>query len=113
MGKFIDLTGKTFERLTVIKKLNEKRGHEFVWLCKCNKDGNTIKVTGGALRKGQVKSCGCFHKEKTHDANFIDLSGKKYNKLKVLGFYEIKNKRTYWKCLCNCGKTCIVRGDCL
>ena len=37
-----------------------------------------------------------------------DLKGQKINKLLVLEFYENKNKRTYWKCLCDCGKICIV-----
>jgi hypothetical protein len=32
MGAFIDLTGKTFGRLTVLKKL-DKRKNEWYWLC--------------------------------------------------------------------------------
>lgn len=32
-----------------------------------------------------------------------DLKGQKINKLLVLEFFENKNKRTYWKCLCDCG----------
>lgn len=32
MGAFIDLTGKKFERLTVIKK-EYKKGAEWYWLC--------------------------------------------------------------------------------
>ena len=37
-----------------------------------------------------------------------DLKDQKINQLLVLEFYKNKNKRTYWKCLCDCGKICIV-----
>lgn len=43
--------------------------------------------------------------------NFIDLTGKKFNKLTLLKFVEIKNKRTYWLCQCECSKKIIVRSD--
>lgn len=37
-----------------------------------------------------------------------DLKGKKFNKLTVIDFAYNKNKRTYWKCQCDCGNITIV-----
>lgn len=41
----------------------------------------------------------------------IDLKGMKFGKLTVVGFYETKNKKSYWKCLCACGEFTIARSD--
>ena len=41
----------------------------------------------------------------------IDLVGKKYGRLTVIEFVEIKNHKTYWKCVCDCGLTVIVTGN--
>ena len=45
----------------------------------------------------------------------IDISGKRYNKLFVLGFdhkeYCSGKSRTYWKCLCDCGNIVVLRKD--
>lgn len=43
-------------------------------------------------------------------ANFINLTGMKYGRLSVKEIDYRENYRTYWKCLCECGKTCIVEG---
>jgi hypothetical protein len=36
MGKFIDLTGQTFNRLTVIEEAGKNKRGEALWLCKCS-----------------------------------------------------------------------------
>jgi hypothetical protein len=43
----------------------------------------------------------------------IDLTGEKFNKLTVLELSRIIPKRSYWKCLCECGNEKIVRADSL
>lgn len=64
MGKFIDLTGKTFGRLTVIERAeNDKRGGAR-WLCQCECGDKTI-ASSGHLKTGHTQSCGCFCKEQT------------------------------------------------
>lgn len=66
MGKFIDLTGRRFGRLTVIGKAESyvaPSGRKYTkWLCKCE-CGNEISVYSDNLRHGKTKSCGCFCKE--------------------------------------------------
>ena len=59
--KLIDLTGKKFNRLTVIRRAYDKDKHP-AWLCKCD-CGNETVVLGTYLKNGKIKSCGCFRKE--------------------------------------------------
>lgn len=62
MGAFIDLTGKQFERLTVIKRVGTQSGHP-LWNCVCE-CGNETKVTTSDLRAESIRSCGCIRKER-------------------------------------------------
>ena len=61
MGRFIDLTGRKFGRLTVIDRV-QNRGEKVAWKCLCE-CGNTSIVTGTALKSGKSKSCGCLKLE--------------------------------------------------
>lgn len=72
MGKKLDITGLRFGRLIAIKKngfhQSPSRKH-ILWECKCD-CGNVITTKLNTLRNGNVKSCGCLHKEgnnKTHN----------------------------------------------
>ena len=68
--KLIDLTGKTFGRLRVIKRVIKENGspEKVYWGCIC-KCGVTTVTTSGALRGGYTKSCGCLNKEKAKQIN--------------------------------------------
>lgn len=61
MGRFIDLTGLRFERLSVISEHGRQNCH-VTWLCKCD-CGNTTVACSGDLRQGKTRSCGCLHNE--------------------------------------------------
>lgn len=59
----IDLTGKRFGRLTVLKRVfppNTK--NKAYWLCQCD-CGKTTVCTSKSLRGGHTKSCGCLQRE--------------------------------------------------
>jgi hypothetical protein len=71
MSKLIDLTGKIFGRLTVIKYMNK-----YKWLCKCS-CGNEKEIRSDMLKSGTTKSCGCLQKETCSNL------AKKYNKNKL------------------------------
>lgn len=62
MGKFINLTGQKFERLTVVSKELPDSTGSIIWKCKCE-CGKDVYARGNALRKGLVKSCGCYKKD--------------------------------------------------
>lgn len=59
MGRFIDMKGKKFGRLLVIRQA-ESTQHGVKWECLCT-CGKTITVQGSNLRNGHTKSCGCYH----------------------------------------------------
>lgn len=68
MGKIIDITGRKFNKLLVIKKNGSDNRKEVLWLCKCE-CGNFITVPGYRLRHGDTKSCGCNKREMISKAN--------------------------------------------
>ena len=66
-----DLTGKRFERLTVISRA-ENQGKQPCWNCICHCDcGNEVKVVvqGTSLVSGHTKSCGCYNKERLSETH--------------------------------------------
>ena len=63
MGKSIDLTGKRFGRLIVIRQIGvDKRRREKTWLCQCD-CGNTKETKTSYLTSGDTSSCGCYRRE--------------------------------------------------
>lgn len=87
MGKFEDLTGRKFGRLTVIK-----RGEDIVysngnrvtrWLCQCDCGSNPKLIRAGHLKNCSTRSCGCLAKETA------SMLTKKENPIKEFGDYCI------------------------
>lgn len=64
MGKLIDLTGQKFERLTVVERAEDSKSGCVRWKCVCD-CGKEVVVRGDVLRRGDVKSCGCYNREMT------------------------------------------------
>lgn len=69
MGTFIDLSGKRYGRLQVIKRAQDliatRSGRVFpivTWMCVCD-CGNEITVQSVNLRHGRTRSCGCLQRE--------------------------------------------------
>lgn len=60
--QLIDLTGKRFGRLTVIRQDGNTKNGSAKWLCICD-CGNHKTIKGVNLRNGQTTSCGCYQKE--------------------------------------------------
>ena len=44
-------------------------------------------------------------------SRLVDITGNRYNRLKVMGFSHCENKRSFWICECDCGKTVVLRKD--
>lgn len=63
MGKFEDLTGKKFNRLTVLGLGEKNSSGQIQWKCRCD-CGNIVFATTYYLKSGHTKSCGCLNKEK-------------------------------------------------
>lgn len=57
----LDLTGRVFNKLTVLRYLYTSRNGHAVWRCRCQ-CGTVCSVAGSDLRSAHVKSCGCFRR---------------------------------------------------
>lgn len=71
---FENLTGRKFDRLTVLGLSPKKIGRKSYWVCKCI-CGNEILVRSDSLKAGDVRSCGCLKKEQDK-INMTSLNGK-------------------------------------
>jgi hypothetical protein len=60
--KPIDMTGKTFGRLTVIAHAHTTKNRKVMWRCVCS-CGSTCVIRGATLREGRSQSCGCLRRE--------------------------------------------------
>lgn len=100
MGKFIDLAGQRFGKLTVLEITNERKNRQVVWKCHCD-CGKITYVVGQALRTNHTTSCGCSRKE---CKNVKNLLGQRFNKLVVFERAGSNERReALWKCRCDCG----------
>ena len=70
MSKKLDLAGKTFGRLTVIKETKQRQNRFVLWLCRC-KCGNKILVRSNNLTSSWTRSCGCYQRERASETHRI------------------------------------------
>jgi hypothetical protein len=99
----VDETGNTYGKLTVIEYAGANSRHHATWRCKCD-CGNEIIATGGHLRCGGVKSCGCLRNQ------LVNEIGKRYGGLVVLERGYTAAGRPGWLCQCDCGGTRVIDG---
>ena len=59
MSKIDDISGKKFNKLTVIERMKSSKSGKAMWKCRCD-CGNYTIVSGSNLKTGGVKSCGCL-----------------------------------------------------
>lgn len=102
----IDLTGKRFGKLSVVKRVENKVGENGksypMWECQCD-CGKTVIAYGAGLRRGQIVSCGC--------KNVKNLKGMRFGRLvaeEILKKRDVK-RNALWKCSCDCGNYAIVK----
>lgn len=102
MGKFMDITGCHFGKLTVVKrasnKIQDSGNIVTMWECICE-CGNKRIVDSASLRKGRAKSCGCWkdiHGEKNPNYKHGESTTRLYK------IWEGMHKRCkYMTCLLN------------
>ena len=85
MSKLINITGKKFERLTVLERAQNNSSGRACWKCECECK-NIIIVEGSKLRNGSVKSCGCLRRDRTSETCRIDLTGQTIGNFTVLEY---------------------------
>lgn len=57
-----DLTGLTFGRLTVLRRIHFEGSKKTRWECQCS-CGVVVPILSDSLVKGHTKSCGCLQRE--------------------------------------------------
>lgn len=67
-----DLTGKKFNRLTVMRLTDERRNSQRVWECLCT-CGRRCYVRSHTLVSGEAKSCGCIFKERNFKHGYSNI----------------------------------------
>ena len=62
------MTGQRFGRLTVVERVPSRAEAHWRCLCDC---GNTSVLRGSILRDGQVRSCGCYLRDRLRRVNTV------------------------------------------
>lgn len=102
MTRFIDITGKKFGNLTVLKVSEQRLRGLMSWDCFCD-CGNLKTVASQDLRANQVKSCGC----RQHKGTTKDITGQRNGSLTAVSRTDKKtsNGDYLWTFVCDCGNT--------
>lgn len=109
MGKFIDLTGKSYGKLTVLRR-DGYLGKEIAWLCRCE-CGAEVRIRGNNLRAGRANSCGSAD---CGGGKLRDLTGMTFGRLTVLERAgSSPDRKARWLCQCSCGKQTTTLGKLL
>lgn len=61
MSAFLNLSGKTFGRLTVLE-ISHRNSSGIYWMCRCS-CGKRKAILGSHMNKGATRSCGCERSE--------------------------------------------------
>lgn len=97
-----DLVGLKFQNLLVLRFSRATNKQSF-WICRCILCGSEIEVRKDHLRT-QYGCKKCSNKNK-----IIDMAGRRYGRLLVIKLHHRDGSKAYWECLCDCGKTTILR----
>jgi len=97
--KVEDLTGHIFNRLTVIKRI-ENKWDNACWLTQCI-CGNFVEVTTTYLKNGHTKSCGCLQRE--YALSFENMEGKVFGRWTIIKDYRDDNSLRHTIAECECG----------
>lgn len=110
-ARIIDLTGRRFGRLTVLRPAADAERRVTVsrdsqWRCRCD-CGREVTQTAGTLRSGSAVTCGCGPRGNGRPP--LDLTGRRFGLLTVEGRDDAREgySRWYalWRCRCDCGGT--------
>ena len=79
MGTLVDLTGRTYGRLTVLGRAGSDRHGGALWLCHCD-CGEQSVVRGNSLQSDKTHSCGCLSREYSRERMAARNHGNEYTK---------------------------------
>jgi len=94
MGKFYDITGKKYGRLTVLKRVPNLSERTTRWLCQCD-CGKLHEVNKNNLINGKVKSCGCMALELMIGNKYRETHKQSYTRLYYI--WQGMKQRCYYE----------------
>lgn len=104
MGRYVDLTGQKFGRLTVVEYMGKTDSGTVLWKCRCD-CGNEVIVRRNNLTSGNTNSCGCYKFDRIRESVFEDVTGQRFGALTCLKFVGRSiDGAVKWLCHCDCGK---------
>ena len=114
---FIDLTGRRFDKLTVISDFGEYTypdgGHDTRWLCECD-CGRTVIIRGTSLKStdsGHMCEYCRRHKRRDWSDMIGIVSGYLTVESRADDRYSANNTVIdCWNCVCKCGRHVVVDG---
>jgi hypothetical protein len=62
-GVLVEMLGRRYGRLVVIERVENDRHNNASWRCLCD-CGQTVRVLGASLRRGNTRSCGCYSRDR-------------------------------------------------
>ena len=81
MGQLKDLTGQKFGKLTVLRRVEDRKRGRPMWLCQCECGNQTVVSSTRLLLPNGTRSCGCLRHQPSN--NLVDLTGKVFGHLTV------------------------------
>lgn len=107
--KKIDLTGKKFNKLTVISEHHIKsKDGACRWICECECTNTTI-VIGNNMTRKKKPQISCYKCSIFNNPNKIkNLINKKFGRLTVIELDYMDKQGAHWKCICDCPKNTIT-----
>ena len=115
--QYVSLVGNKYNKLTVVSldKAAEEGGRlRRYYNCVCDCDPTkAVSKRGDLLVSGNTKSCGCLIVEVGAEQLTEHFTGQRCGKLLVISRAEkpehLTGRAVFWDCLCDCGKTRVVR----
>jgi len=108
-SKVIDLTGKVFGKLTVIKKAEHKANrHGTYWICKC-KCGNIVEIRAKYLLENRRRACVDCQPKFYHFQWIENKIGKTFGLLKIKKLLRFENNVPVFQAKCKCGNIVEVK----
>jgi hypothetical protein len=108
--KWVDLTGKTFGRWTVLEFAGiDKHGKNSLWKVRCScKDHTEKTIPACDLNSLHCQSCGCIQHEREY---WVDHTGQRRGRLTFIRATRIKNLagQMLWNVKCDCGTQFVTR----
>jgi hypothetical protein len=108
MRELLNLTGQRFGSLTVTGEAPRPNNKQRAWHCVCD-CGNTDVAIQHDLRQKKKKMCRECGRKVIGKARALDLSGRRFGMLLVLGKNpDASCSVTRWNTVCDCGRTRIA-----